>query len=120
MSAGQPQPSRRGRPDLNARFFLGAAMLVGGWGRVEQRFEARSISAQTSMLLLAAAAMLMPATFVLVEGKGLPAPGAELVDYGSTVEQLSVAVAIVLIATYVAGLYFSLRTHRDIFNPEYE
>ena len=30
------------------------------------------------------------------------------------------AVAVVLIATYVAGLVFSLKTHRDIFNPEYE
>ena len=72
------------------------------------------------MLLLAAAALLMPAIFELVEGKGLPQPGAELVDYGSTVEHLSLAVAIVLIATYVAGLVFSLKTHRDIFNPEYE
>ena len=72
------------------------------------------------MLLLAAAALVMPAIFELVEGKGLPCPGAELVDYGSTVEQLSLAVAIVLIATYVAGLFFSLKTHRDIFNPEYE
>jgi Ca2+:H+ antiporter len=71
------------------------------------------------MLLLAAAALLMPAIFELVEGKGLPQPGAELVDYGSTVEHLSFAVAIVLIATYVLGLVFSLRTHRDIFNPEY-
>jgi Ca2+:H+ antiporter len=71
------------------------------------------------MLLLAAAALLMPAIFELVEGKGLPRPGAELVDYGSTVEHLSLAVAIVLIVTYVAGLFFSLKTHRDIFNPEY-
>ena len=59
----------------------------------------------------------MPAIFELVEGKGLPAPGAEIVDYGSTVEHLSVAVALVLIGTYVAGLFFSLRTHRDLFNP---
>jgi Ca2+:H+ antiporter len=72
------------------------------------------------MLLLAAAALIMPAIFELVEGKGLPRPGAELVDYGQTVEHLSVAVAVVLIATYVAGLFFSLKTHRDVFNPDYE
>jgi Ca2+:H+ antiporter len=72
------------------------------------------------MLLLAGAAMLMPAIFELVEGKGLPAPTAEAVNYGPTVEHLSLAVAIVLIATYVAGLVFSLKTHRDLFNPEYE
>ena len=29
-------------------------------------------------------------------------------------------VAVVLIVTYVAGLIFSLRTHRDMFNPPYE
>jgi Ca2+:H+ antiporter len=72
------------------------------------------------MLLLAGAALVMPAIFELVEGKGLPSPGAETVNYGPTVEHLSLAVALVLIATYVAGLFFSLKTHRDIFNPEYE
>ncbi len=38
----------------------------------------------------------MPAIFELIEGKGLPPVGAELVDYGPTVEHLSLAVAIVL------------------------
>jgi Ca2+:H+ antiporter len=104
----------------NILLVLGAAMLAGGLGRDKQVFSRTSASVQTSMLLLAAAALLMPAIFELVEGKGLPMPGAELVDYGSTVEHLSLAVAIVLIATYVLGLLFSLKTHRDIFNPEYE
>ncbi len=104
----------------NILLVLGAAMLAGGLGREKQVFSRTSASVQTSMLLLAAAALLMPAIFELVEGKGLPRPGAELVDYGSTVEHLSLAVAVVLIATYVLGLVFSLKTHRDIFNPEYE
>ena len=69
------------------------------------------------MLFLAAAALLMPAIFELVEGKGLPSVGPELVDYGSTVEDLSLAVSAVLILCYVAGLFFSLKTHRDVFNP---
>jgi Ca2+:H+ antiporter len=104
----------------NILLVLGAAMLAGGLGRDKQVFSRTSASVQTSMLLLAAAALLMPAIFELVEGQGLPKPGAEIVDYGSTVEHLSLAVAIVLIATYVLGLVFSLKTHRDIFNPEYE
>ena len=70
--------------------------------------------------MLAAAALLMPAIFELVEGQGLPKPGDEAVHYGGTVEHLSLAVAIVLIITYVLGLLFSLKTHRDLFNPEYE
>jgi len=104
----------------NVLLVMGAAMLLGGIGREKQVFSRTSASVQTSMLLLAAAALVMPAIFELVEGKGLPAPGAEIVDYGSTVEHLSLAVAIVLALTYVAGLFFSLKTHRDIFNPEYE
>ncbi len=103
----------------NALLVLGASMLVGGIGRRSQTFNATAASAQSSMLLLAAAALMMPAIFELVEGKGLPSPTAELVNYGSTVENLSLAVAIVLIGTYVAGLFFSLRTHRDLFNPPY-
>src|SRR4249920_2943528 len=102
----------------NILLVLGAAMLAGGLGREKQVFSKTSASVQTSMLLLAAAALVMPAIFELVEGKGLPSPGAEIVDYGSTVEQLSLAVAAVLIVTYVFGLVFSLKTHRDIFNPE--
>jgi Ca2+:H+ antiporter len=104
----------------NILLVLGAAMLAGGLGREKQVFSRTSASVQTSMLLLAAAALIMPAIFELVEGRGLPAPGAELIDYGSTIEHLSLAVAIVLIVTYIAGLFFSLRTHRDIFNPDYE
>jgi Ca2+:H+ antiporter len=103
----------------NILLVLGAAMLAGGIGRERQTFSRTGASVQTSMLLLAAAALLMPAIFVLVEGKGLPQPGAEIVDYGSTVEHLSLAVAAVLIVTYGIGLVFSLRTHRDLFNPEY-
>ena len=104
----------------NVLLVLGASMFVGGLGREKQEFRAQAATTQASMLFLAGAALVMPAIFELVEGRGLPAPGAEIVDYGGTVEHLSVAVAVVLIATYGAGLIFSLRTHRDLFNPPYE
>ena len=93
---------------------------IGGLGRDKQRFSRTSASIQTTMLMLAAAALIMPAIFELVEGKGLPQPGAEAIHYGGTVEHLSLAVAVVLMITYVIGLFFSLKTHRDLFNPEYE
>jgi len=69
------------------------------------------------MLLLAVAAMIMPGVFALVQGDGLPHPGDAIVNYGSTLEHLSLAVAIVLIISYGAGLLFSLRTHASLFNP---
>src|SRR5262249_20919997 len=104
----------------NVLLVLGAAMLAGGWGRERQTFDRTVASAQSSMLLLAGGAMIMPAIFELVEGRGLPAPGAEIIKYGSTVEWLSFAVALVLIASYAAGMLFSLRTHRGLFNPHEE
>jgi Ca2+:H+ antiporter len=104
----------------NVLLVLGGAMLVGGIGREKQTFSRTGAGVQASMLVLAAGALVMPAIFELVEGKGLPLPGAEIVDYGSTVEHLSLAVAAVLFVTYAAGLVFSLKTHRALFNPEYE
>ena len=47
-------------------------MLVGGLGRERQRFNTTAASVQTSMLLLAAVALVMPAVFQLVDGGGLP------------------------------------------------
>jgi Ca2+:H+ antiporter len=101
----------------NILLVLGAAMFVGGLGRDRQRFDRTAASAQSAMLLLAAVALVMPAIFELVEGSGLPSPGAERIHYDSTVEHLSLYVALVLMATYVAGLVFSLKTHRALFNP---
>jgi Ca2+:H+ antiporter len=104
----------------NMLLVLGAAMLAGGIGRDKQHYSRTGASIQTTMLMLAGGALIMPAIFELVEGQGLPKPGAESVHYGGTVEHLSLAVAIVLLVTYVIGLFFSLKTHRDLFNPEYE
>ncbi len=104
----------------NILLVMGAAMLAGGIGRDKQKFNRTGAAIQSSMLMLAAAALLMPAIFELVEGKGLPLPGSESTHYGGTVEHLSLAVAIVLIITYALGLLFSLKTHRDLFNPDYE
>ncbi len=104
----------------NILLVMGAAMFFGGLGRDKQRFDRTAAGAQSAMLLLAMTALVMPAVFQLVAGGGLPAVNDERVDFGSTVETLSLAVAFVLIATYVAGLLFSLRTHRSLFNPEDE
>jgi Ca2+:H+ antiporter len=105
----------------NILLVMGAAMLVGGLtgGRSHgvQKFGQTAASAQSTMLLLAVAALIMPGVFALVEGIRLPHPGDAIVNYGSTLEHLSLAVACVLIFSYAAGLLFSLRTHARLFNP---
>ena len=104
----------------NILLVLGASMFVGGLRRDKQTFNRAAANAQSAMLLLALTALVMPAVFELVVGGRLPSPDEELVRYDSTVEHLSLAVAIVLMFSYVAGLIFSLRTHRDLFNPHSE
>jgi Ca2+:H+ antiporter len=101
----------------NILLVMGAAMFVGGLSRERQRFDRTAASAQSSLLLLAAAAMMMPAIFQLVSGGGLPSVAEERHDFGSNIETLSIGVSVVLLGAYVAGLFFSLRTHRDLFNP---
>ena len=104
----------------NILLVMGAAMFVGGLRRDRQRFDRTAASAQSAMLLLAAVALAMPAIYELIDGRGLPKPTDERIHYDPTVQALSFWVALVLMATYVAGLVFSLRTHRDLFNPQQE
>ncbi len=101
----------------NVLLVMGASMLVGGLKRDRQKFNATAASAQTTMLLLSLAALVMPAVYELIAGTGLPAVGAERVDYDSTVEKISAITAVILLAGYGAGLLFSLVTHKDLFNP---
>jgi Ca2+:H+ antiporter len=72
------------------------------------------------MLLLATVALVMPAIFQLVAGGGLPKPTATAVSFPGDLEKLSVGVAIVLLASYAAGLVFSLKTHAHLFNPSHD
>jgi Ca2+:H+ antiporter len=103
----------------NILLVMGAAMFIGGRKRDRQRFDRTAANVTALMLLLAVVAMIMPALFELVQGPGLPRPDAKAVDYDSDVEKLSVGVALILLATYVAGLIFSMKTHKDLFNPEH-
>ena len=104
----------------NILLVLGASMLAGGLKRERQTFSPTSAQAQASMLLLAAVALVMPTIFQLVHGGALPRVGANRVNFGSDLEQMSFIVAIILLISYVGGLIFSLRTHRDLFNPQHE
>jgi Ca2+:H+ antiporter len=101
----------------NILLVMGAAMLVGGWNRDKQTFSHTAATAQSGMLFLALAALIFPAVFQLIHGGELPGVGDERVDFGSDLEKLSLCVAIVLLVSYAAGMWFSLKTHRSVFNP---
>ena len=101
----------------NILLVLGMSMLAGGAKRTCQRFELRAATAQSLMLLLATVALVMPAIFQLVAGGGLPHPTARAVEFSGDLQALSVGVAVVLLLSYAAGLWFSLKTHPHLFNP---
>jgi Ca2+:H+ antiporter len=101
----------------NILLVMGAAMLVGGRKRERQFFDRTAANTQSGMLLLAAVALVMPAIYELVIGGSLPSPTEESQRFPSELEQMSLAVAVVLLLSYAAGLLFSLRTHKDLFNP---
>ncbi len=104
----------------NILLVMGASMLVGGLKFERQTFNPTAASVQSSMLLLAAVALVMPTIYQLVAGGGLPRVGEEIVDFGSDLEQMSLIVAFILLGSYAAGLFFSLKSHRALFNPTSE
>jgi Ca2+:H+ antiporter len=104
----------------NTLLVMGAAMLVGGLKRERQTFDRTAASSQSLMLLLACVALIMPAIFELVIGGSLPSPTEESKRFPTDLEKMSVGVSVVLLLSYVAGLWFSLRTHKDLFNPEHK
>ena len=104
----------------NLLLVMGAAFLIGGWGRERNKFVAEAASAQATMLLLATVALVLPAMYLLARGGELPQLADEATNFPSNVEHMSFAVAIVLLLSYFAGLWFSLKTHSDVFNPDTE
>ncbi len=101
----------------NILLVLGASTLAGGIRRERQQFSGAAATAQSSALMLAVAAVVLPAVFALAGGGHLPSASVQIVDYAGPVESLSLAVAAVLVVGYAALLLFSLKTHRDLFNP---
>jgi Ca2+:H+ antiporter len=101
----------------NALLVMGAAMVAGGWTRTRQVFDRTVAQTQTGMLLLTVGALSLPAVLQLSRGGRLPVVGETRHAFGPRADHVTLAIALVLSATYLAGLVFSLRTHRELFNP---
>ena len=94
----------------NSLLGLGLAVIAGSWGRERQCFKRERGGLLSSLLILVMIALLVPALFDYTERGRFPAAGVSRLD-----EQLSLGVAVVLIAVYIANLLYTLVTHRDIF-----
>jgi Ca2+:H+ antiporter len=94
----------------NALFMLGACFLLGGLRHSLQQFNNVAARFQAGLLFLATVALLIPSTI----GTRQPQQ-AEKFN-----QELSLVLALLLLASYALGLLFSLKTHRELFKGEAE
>ena len=94
----------------NALLGLGLAIVVGTFGRSDQKFNLATAGRLSSLLIISVIALLTPALFDYTERGMSGARSASVLD-----EQLSLGVAVVLIIVYMANLFYTLITHRSVF-----
>lgn len=89
----------------NLLFVAGLSMLCGGWKRETQKFNALAAESQAGQMILAAAAMLVPALFFR---------SAVQAHHPELIHPVSVGTSVILIVCYGLGLFFSFRTHKGV------
>lgn len=89
----------------NVLLVFGLSALVGGWKFQTQRFNRTAAGLGSTLLVLSAVGLVVPAVFHSIVGT--TAPGAE--------RNLSLEISIVLMTTYALSLWFTLRTHRHLY-----
>ena len=92
----------------NLLLVLGGSVLAGGLKYKEQKFNQQAASAQSTLMMLAAIGLVVPAAFHHLTG-GTSARASE--------SAVSLLIAAVLIAAYCLNLLFSLKTHRRFYDP---
>jgi Ca2+:H+ antiporter len=102
----------------NVLLVLGLSILAGGIGRERQRFDRAAAAVGSTLLALAAIGLVIPAVFHVVlehavERDRLTIASEALLEHG-----LSFEIAIVLFATYLLHLLFSLRTHKHLYTGQ--
>ena len=88
----------------NLLFVTGASMVAGGWRRTSQKFNALAAESQAGQLILAMSAVLVPALFFRT---------AIRAHQPSLIHPVSIGTAIILMLSYVLGLFFAFKTHRE-------
>jgi Ca2+:H+ antiporter len=79
----------------------GLAMLIGGWKREKQKFNAISAGVTAGLMMLASVGLIIPSLFKMTSM--------------SAEEELSLEIAVLLFVLYGLSLMFSLVTHKHWF-----
>ena len=92
----------------NILLVFGASALGGGIKYERQHFNPTAAGLSSTLLVLSAISLFIPAIFHLIVGN----------TAAVSERTLSVEISVVLILTYVASLFFSLRTHKHLYVGE--
>lgn len=92
----------------NILLLIGLSIMVGGFKYKHQRFNKEAIGVSSTMLIIVVVGLVLPTVYSYINPNGLH------------LQILSYIVAIIMAITYFAGLIFSLKTHRDLFDASDE
>src|SRR5438132_1390582 len=93
----------------NILLVLGVSILAGGMKHKNQKFNRTASTMSATLMALSAIGLLIPAVFHWVTA------GQPRTDRLKAEDNISLEIAIVLFATYILSLIFSLRTHKDLY-----
>jgi Ca2+:H+ antiporter len=92
----------------NILLLVGLSIFAGGLRYKNQRFNNETIAVSSTMLIIVVAGLAIPSLYDLLN------------PHGPHIQLLSAAVAVVMTLIYLAGLIFSLHTHKDLFDASDE
>jgi Ca2+:H+ antiporter len=95
---------------MNLLLVLGVSMVAGGTRERVLRFNPLQARTRATMMTLAAIGLIFPAAYHMLGGSGARSREADL----------SLEFSIILLATYVLSLVFTLGTHRDLLAARHE
>jgi Ca2+:H+ antiporter len=102
----------------NVLLVLGLACLAGGVGRERQTFDRSAAGVGSTLLALAAIGLVVPAMFHFAAESQVARGALSAAREVALERSLSLEISIVLFATYVLSLLFSLRTHRHLYSGD--
>lgn len=92
----------------NILLLVGLSIFAGGLRYKNQRFNNETIGVSSTMLIIVVAGLAIPSIFDVIRPND------------PQITHLSSAVAVVMAVIYLAGLVFTLRTHKDLFDASDE
>lgn len=96
----------------NVLLVLGVSMLAGGCKYKTQYFNKHAINVSSSQLMFSVIGLCIPAIFMYTISPD--------VQNTSKYEIISICIAVIMLLIYIAGLFFSFYTHKNLYTSEQE